>query len=174
MRGLTKFDIKYFDKYRTSPVKIKPFSSKQTRIAKKIITKLKEQLFEFEIKYMIRGSTAFKISGKGEVEVGIYPKSTDWPKVIDNLVKIYGPLEQLEESYGRVNTIIDNVEVEIILLKDGEADVDIKLHRYMMSHPEILKNYEKLKVKNCYSKRQYMIAKNEFLTDIIEKIPKIY
>jgi len=174
MRGLTKFDTAYFEKYKTKPVKIKPFSSKQTLIAKKIISQLKEQLPEFKITYLIRGSTAFKISGKGEVEVGVYPQPMDWNMVIEKLVKIYGPLEQSEDNYGRVNTTIDKVEVEIILLKDHEANVDIKLHRYMMSNPEILKDYEKLKKDNCYSKRQYMIAKNEFLADVIEKIPDIF
>lgn len=174
MRGLTKFDDSYFLKYRTTPVHIRPFSSKQTRIARFLINQFKDQFKDFQIKYLIRGSTAFKIAGKGEIEVGVYPKTSDWQQVLDKLVKIYGSLENREEHYARVNSTIENLEVEIILLKEHEAEVDIKLHRYLIDHSELLQRYERLKYDNCYSKRQYMIAKNKFLFDVITQIPDNY
>jgi len=171
MRGLNKFNDNYFLKYRTTPVTIRPFSSKQTRIAHKLINQLKDQLKDFKIKYLVRGSTAFKIAGKGEVEVGIYPRPDDWQAVLQRLVDIYDPLENQEEHYARVNSTIENVEVEIIILKEHEADIDINLHRYLLSHPELLQEYEQIKRDNCFSKRQYMIAKNKFLSDVIDLIP---
>lgn len=174
MRGLNKFDDGYFQKYRTTPVHIKPFSPKQTKIAEIIIDKLKEQLKDFDIKYLIRGSTAFKIAGKGEVEVGVYPQPNDWQKVLKKLTEFYGPMENQEESYARVNSQIEDTEIEIIILKEHEADVDISLHRYLIDHPQLLQDYEDLKKDNCYSKRQYMIAKNKFLTEVVESVPDNY
>lgn len=174
MRGLTKFNDSYFLKYRTTPVIIRPFSQKQTRIAKKLISQLKNQLKDYKIKYLIRGSTAFKIAGKGEVEVGVYPRPSDWRSVLDKLVAFYGPLENQEDHYARVNSMIENIEVEIIVLKEHEADVDIRLHHYLLNHLDLLREYEQLKRDNCYSKRQYMIAKNKFLSDMISQIPDDY
>jgi len=174
MRGLTKFDDSYFDIYKDKKVRIIPFSNKQTDIANKVIAKVKGQLLEFDIEYSIRGSTVFKISGKGEVEIGVYPKPKDWKNVINKLAQLYGPMEQEEENYARVNSMMDDIEIEIIVLKEHEAVVDIKLHKYLINNPELLKQYEQLKVDNCFSKKQYMIAKNNFLSEVIELIPEDY
>ena len=174
MHGLTKFDDSYFEKYRTTPVKIRPFSPKQTKVGHQVLVNLKQQLIDFEIDYAIRGSTAFEISGKGEVEVGVYPKPQDWQKVLAKLVEYYGPLEQSEADYARVNSEIDDTEIEIVIFKEHEAEVDKKLHRFMIDHPDLLKKYEQLKKDNCYSKRQYMIAKNNFLSDVVSSIPEDY
>ena len=170
MRGLNKFNASYFEKYRTTPVHIRPFSSKQTRIAKKIIATLRKQLTEFKIFYLVRGSTAFKISGKGEVEVGVYPHPVDWQPVLDALARYYGPPENLEDHYARFNTSVEDREVEIIILKEHEAEIDINLHRYLLSHPKLLQDYEMIKQQFSFSKREYMKAKNKFLSHVIDLI----
>ena len=174
MRGLIKFDDSYFDKYKDKKVRILPFSDKQTIVANKIIAKVKEQLAEFEVEYAVRGSTSFKISGKGEVEIGVYPKPVDWKNVLNKLEHFYGPMEQEEENYARVNSMMDDVEIEIIILKEHEAIVDINLHKFLINHPDLLKEYEQLKIDNCFSKKQYMIAKNKFLSEVVESIPEDY
>lgn len=170
MRGFGKFPEKYFLKYKEKPVKIKPYDPNQKRIGDLYIKRLKTLLGKYQPKLMIRGSTAFKILGKGEVEVGIYPKSGDWKKVLEILTRRFGKPENLENEYARFNDVREETEVELIVLQGSQAKGDIKLHEHLIGHPEILKEYEKLKLKYSFSKREYMRQKNAFLENIVEEL----
>lgn len=174
MRGLNKFSPSFFDKYRTTPVRIHPYSPKQARIARKIIFRVKEILAGYQIDYLIRGSTAFKIAGKGDVEVGIYPKSTDWLTVLRLLEGNFGPPENLETNYARFNSLLEDKEIEIIILRSHEAKVDTCLHRYLPAHPPLLREYEAIKRQYSFSKREYQRAKHTFLSRVIDEIPPHY
>jgi len=172
MKGLNKFPEEYFLKYKTKPVKLKPYNSKQEEFAQIYLNKIKEVLNGYDVRLKVRGSTSFKILGKGEVEVGVYPKEQEWGGVIEKLKRKFGEPENVEEDYVRFNDICEETEVEIILLKGHEADVDIKLHDYMISHPALLKEYEEVKKKYCFSKREYQRQKHYFLSKVIEQIPE--
>lgn len=171
MKGLNKFPDEYFLKYKEKPVRLKPYDPKQQIIADYYLSKLQNIFKGQEVKLMVRGSTAYKIMGKGEVEVGIYPQEKDWNKTKDLLTTTFGEPENVEENYMRFNDEHEGVEVEIIVLMGHEADVDIKLHQYLISHPDLLVSYEQVKRKNCFSKREYQRQKNIFLSEIVEKIP---
>lgn len=173
MKGLNKFPDEYFLKYSEKPVRLKPYDSKQQVIADYYLAKLKEIFKGQDVKLLVRGSTAFKIMGKGEVEVGVYPKAEDWQKTKILLTKAFGEPENIEEGYIRFNDKHDDVEVEIIVLIGHEADVDVKLHKYLINHPETLKEYEEVKKKNCFSKREYQRQKNKFLSEVIERISEV-
>jgi GrpB-like predicted nucleotidyltransferase (UPF0157 family) len=88
------------------------------------------------------------------------------------LTKAYGTPNNIETDYMRFNQESpEKYEVEIILMKGREAKVDIALTEYLISHPELLKQYEELKKNSAHSKREYQIQKNNFLTSIIHQIP---
>lgn len=163
-----KFSDKYFLKYKTKPVRLKPYDPKQEEIGKIYLEKVGNALKDFNLKTMIRGSTAFKILGKGEVEIGIYPQKKDWEDVIDKLKTLFGDPLNREEDYVRFNDLYQTTEVEIILLKGKEGEVDIKLHEFLINHPELLKEYVQIKKKYSVSKREYQKQKHYFLTGIIK------
>lgn len=173
MRGWDKFDTNYFLKYKEKPVKLKPYDPQQEEVAQRYLEKIESLTHGVDIKLIVRGSTAFKILGKGDVEVGVYPLEKDWKKVACILKKTYGDPDNVEPNYMRFNQeSSEGYEVEIILLKGHEAKVDIKLTEYLKEHPELLRKYEEVKKKSAFSKREYQIQKNEFLTSVIHQIPE--
>lgn len=171
MKPLDKFPDEYFLKYRQGPLKLHLYNPKQERVANYYIAKLRKLLGK-KVGLMIRGSTAFKILGKGEVEVGIYPKVSHWEGSIALLKRVFGNPENQEQNYLRFNDTYEGKQVEIILLKGYEAEVDIKLHEYLIAHPKLLKEYEDIKIKYCFSKREYQRQKSEFLARVISEIPE--
>ena len=170
MRGFTKLPRSYFDKYSEKPVTIVPFNPKSRIVAERYINKLELLLAKFKVEIFLRGSTAYGIAGKGEIEVGVYPKVEEWGKVIGVLKTYFGAVDNLEENYARFNDIFESFEIEVILLKGQDALVDKKLTEYLINSPAVLKEYEKLKKKYSYSKREYMIQKNNFFEEIINKL----
>lgn len=171
MKGLNKFSDEYFLKYKEKPVKLKSYNPRQQIVADYYLSKLQNIFKDQKVKLMVRGSTAYKIMGKGEVEVGIYPQERDWNITKELLTVAFGEPENIEEDYMRFNDEYEGIEVEIIVLMGHEADVDIKLHKFLISHRKLLKLYEQIKRKYCFSKREYQRQKNIFLSEIIESIP---
>ena len=168
--GFTKLPKNYFDKYSDKPVKIIPFNPRAKIVADKYINKLRLTLNKFNVEILLKGSTAYGIAGKGEIEIGVYPSEKEWEKVIATLKIHFGRIDNLEENYARFNDKFDDFEIEVILLKGYDAAVDKKLTEYLINSPEVLKEYEKLKRRYSYSKREYMIQKNSFLEKIVNKL----
>jgi len=171
MIGLPKFEKEYFQKFSTKPVTIKPYDPKSKVVAEKYIKKLTKLLESFNVEIIHRGSTAFKISGKGDVELGVYPTEGTWFQVLENLVNYYKGVGCLENNYARFNDELDGFEIEVIMMKGHEATVDKKLTKYLLANPEILKKYEKIKGKYSFSKREYQIQKDKFLRGVVSQIP---
>lgn len=167
---MSKLPEDYFNKYSNKPVKIVEFNPKSRIIAGKYIKRLRLLLKNFEIEILHRGSTAFGIAGKGEIEVGIYPLEKEWQGVIGALKTHFGKIDNLEENYARLNDLFDGFEVEIILLKGQGARIDKKLNEYLKNSPKVLEKYEKLKNRYSYSKKEYMIQKNKFLEEIVNRL----
>lgn len=170
MRGFTNHQKSYFDKFSDKPVKIFPFDPRARIVAEKYIKKIESLLNNFEVEVLHRGSTAFGISGKGEIEIGIYPKQDGWEEVVRILKKHFGKVDNLEENYARFNDKFMNFEIEVILLRGHDATVDKKLTEYLKKSPGDLKDYEKVKRKYSFSKREYMVQKNKFLQRIVNKL----
>jgi len=171
MRGLPPFPESYFEKYANKPVKIVPFDPVSKKKAQQYCVMLQEYLAGIDISIAHRGSTYFGIAGKGEIEIGIYADENTWDSVLAKLAQRYGPPENREENYARFNDRAGREEIEIICLKGYEAEVDKKLHAYLMSRKDLLTEYEKLKRANAHSKKDYMIAKDTFLRRVIGIIP---
>ena len=100
MKGLNKFPEEYFLKYKTKPVTLKPYNLQQEQIAEIYIKKIGKVLKDYNIRLKIRGSTAFKIMGKGEVEVGVYPNDKEWNKVVDKLKSVSAGYASISYKIG--------------------------------------------------------------------------
>jgi len=161
----------YFEKFSNNPVEIKPFNPKSKDIARKYIEIIQKLLLGYEVQIVHRGSTAFGISGKGDVEIGVYPNTEKWNLVIDKLKTLLGEPNNIEDDYVRFNTESEGFEIEIILQKGETARVDVALTEYMMNHTKLLKEYENVKSEYSYSKREYQIQKDRFLRKVIDSIP---
>lgn len=172
MRGIPQLPDSYFDKYKDKKVRIIPFDPQVGQIAKEYIELLRKILVDFDLEIVHRGSTAMGIAGKGEVELGIYPNGNNWDSIVQLLANHYGKVGNIEENYARFNDVYQGTEVEIILMKGYEAQVDKKLTAYLISNKQLLKEYEEMKYKYCDSKRDYMIQKDKFFRKVIEMIPE--
>lgn len=155
-------------------MEIGPFDPKAREVGQAYIDQLQQHLIEFKPKITLRGSTAFGIAGKGDIELGVYPKATDWQRIIEQLKGRYGKIGNLEKNYARFNDELKGFEVEIILLKGHDAEVDQKLTAHLLSRPKLLKDYEQVKLNSAYSKREYQKAKDKFLRKVIKNIPEGY
>ncbi len=171
MKGLPKFSPIYFNRYDQHPVKFNPFNPQSTKVAQDYISALKKVLQKPHIHIIHRGSTAFKISGKGDIEIGIYPTQKEWPEILRLLQHQYKKINNLEDDYARFNDTFRNIDIEIILLKGHAATVDQKLHHHLLSHPHLLVEYELLKQKYSYSKREYQKRKDQFFRKVIRQLP---
>jgi len=169
MRSFTKLPKNYFDKFSDKPVKIIPFDPKSRVVAEKYIKKIELLLKNFKVEISHRGSTAFGIAGKGEIEIGVYPLEKEWNVVIETLTTYFGKVDNLEKNYARFNDCFEGFEIEVVLFKGYDATIDKRLTEYLKNSPEVLREYEKLKYKYAYSKKEYMIQKNKFLEAIVEK-----
>jgi len=171
MKGLPKFPKKYFEKFNTKPVKINSFDPRSKKIATDYLKKLEKLLKGLDFKILHRGSTAFGIAGKGDIEIGVYPTNRDWDKVLKRLESHFGEAGNLEENYARFNDQVDGCEVEVILLRGYEAVVDQKMTQFLKNNPKLLDEYETLKKQFSFSKREYQIQKDKFLRKVIRMIP---
>lgn len=119
----------------------------------------------------LRGSTLFEISGKGDIEVGLYVAKKDWHNLLMFLINYFKHIDNLEKDYARFNDKKDTIEVEIILFSGYAGHVDKKLTQYLLDHPTLLKEYETRKKRFAYSKREYQKQKDIFFREVIAQIP---
>jgi GrpB-like predicted nucleotidyltransferase (UPF0157 family) len=159
----------YYDRFRTKPVTVKPFDPAARLVAGRYAALLEQMLPGIDI--VQRGSTAWGIAGKGDIELGVYPAAGDWERVIETLAGRYGPPPSVGEDYARFNDSAEGYEIEIILLRGYEADVDRALHAYLPKHPELLAEYERIKRAYAYSRREYQRQKDRFFARVVAMIP---
>jgi hypothetical protein len=174
MKGLPEFPETYFLKFDTTPVRIFPFNPTSTLFADKYVYRLRNTLSNLDVEVIIRGSTTFKIAGKGDIEFGVYPVERYWEGVLKKLETLYGLPGNTEQDYVRFDHIKDGFEIEIIVMRGWRAIVDRRLTGYLLCHPALLEEYERVKLTNAHSKRQYQKAKDRFFRAVIEKIPDDY
>jgi GrpB-like predicted nucleotidyltransferase (UPF0157 family) len=168
MRGFKKLPKSYFNKYSDKPVIIIEYDPKTKLVARQYIDKLEGLLNGFPAEIMHRGSTAFGIAGKGDIEIGVYP--IQWKETVKLLKDHYGKVDNEEENYARFNDNYKGFEIEVILMRGHDAEVDKKLTEHLKNSPVMLKKYENLKRKYSYSKKEYMIKKNDFFEKLAEKL----
>jgi len=172
MKNFPESDKSYFEKFRTTPVKIRPFNPRSKVIANALIAKLQKLFNKQKVEIIHRGSTAFGIAGKGDIELGVYPTTKDWDSVRILLEKEFGFAGHAEKDYLRFNTKVDDFEIEIIMMTGEVEKIDKALTNYLIARPHLLEEYEKLKYTYAFSKREYQREKDQFLRRVIEEIPE--
>ena len=172
MQPLNKFDENYFLKYKEKPVVLKPYDPKAQVIAEELIKTIKSWLKGLDIDVMIKGSTAYQIIGKGDIEIGIYGNEGNWDKVKTILTSKYGEPDNLENDYFRFTRSYKDFEVEIVTLKGYEGKLDRAITSFLIQNSKLLRQYEEIKLKSAFSKREYQIQKNKFFTKVAEMIPE--
>lgn len=171
MKYRSKYTQNYFQQFRTTPLKLKPFNPKTKKIGKDIANKLRKRINNEKVNVLHRGSTAFGILGKGDVDIGVYADGDTYSETKLILVEMFGKPRAQGRTFAAFYTTIDGQEVEVSLMRGREAEVDQKLTIYLMGQHELLEEYEQIKRKYSYSKREYLIQRNKFLIKTIGAIP---
>lgn len=172
MKGTIDLSDDYFLKYKDKPVRIIPFDPKTKNTGLVLVKEIEELLNGSECIVILRGSTLYEISGKGDIEIGIYTLKENWKKVFQILELKFGDAEVIEAEYARFNFEENKREFEIMMFAGRSAYVDMKLTHYLWKHRELLKEYEEIKKKYSYSKRDYNREKNRFLRRVEREIPE--
>jgi hypothetical protein len=170
VKGLSDTPVGYFDRFSEDPVILKPFNPETKRFANKYIGRLFRLLQGISVEIKLQGSTAFEIAGKGDVEFGIYPSENDWERILEMLKNHFGEAGNVEENYVRFTDTVQDREIEIIVMRGHEAEVDHRLTEFMINHPGWLKEYEQLKSRYSYSKREYQRQKDLFFRKVVSMI----
>jgi hypothetical protein len=172
MKQLPAFPASYWLKFSDQPVKILPYDPRSQEVAAEYLQRLQAKLNRFpNTTIYLRGSTAFQIAGKGEIELGVVLAEDAWFEVIDFLTRHFGSLGNLEDDYARFNDVHDNFEIEIILMRGYTAVLDQKLHQFLANRSDLLAQYLQVKQQFSYSKREYYRQKDLFFRRLIALIP---
>jgi hypothetical protein len=172
MKALPESSSGYYDKFTTASVRIKPFDPSARLIAREYLDILEHLLTGFDVVLALRGSTAFGIAGKGDIDLGIYTSDEFWENVMKKLVTVFGQPGNREQDYARFDDIYKGYEIEVILLKRDPAVVDKCLTAYLAAHDELLERYTRIKLRHAHSKREYQIEKDRFLRSVVQMIPE--
>jgi hypothetical protein len=158
-----------YERYRTTPVAVKPFDPRSRDVARRMIASLHDALPSAALAH--RGSTAWGIAGKGDIEIGVYPADGAWDDAISLLSKRYGSPGSLEDEYARFNHACEAYEIEIIVLRGRVAARDVTLHTIMAGNPRLLAEYEQVKLQHAYSRREYQRHKDMFFAAVLASLP---
>jgi hypothetical protein len=85
MKSLPESPPEYFNKFDTTPVSIRPFNPRSKVIADEYLEKLRDLFEGLDTELAHRGSTAFGIAGKGDIELGVYPKRITYGSTIQSM-----------------------------------------------------------------------------------------
>ncbi len=173
MKGVVKLDDDYFLKYKDKPVKIMPFDPESKALGLDLVREIEVVLEGIDCEISLRGSTLFEISGKGDIEVGIYTENLYWEEVLKKLKNRFGEPDVIEEQFVKISFKVKERDFEIMMFRGRSAIVDKRLSEYLVASPDLLKEYEEVKKKYSFSRRDYNRGKNRFLrrveAEILEK-----
>lgn len=159
----------YFEQFRTTPLELKEFDPQTREIANKHIKRIKKVLDTQLVEPIHRGSTAFGILGKGDIDVAVYTETESFENAHSVLQSLYGEPHATGETFASFYEKDLGYDVEISLMKGLEAEIDKALTQLLLGNQELLDQYVELKIKYCYSKREYLIQRDMFFRNIIEK-----
>lgn len=146
---------------------------------------LKQLLKDFDVRIEHVGSTSIPgLSAKPIIDIAIGSKTEEI------LFQVAKCLE--DAGYDMLNAYEDRGEIlarkgapecrthyiHIQLLGSEYWNEFVYFKKYLLDHPESVKEYQKLKeelsVKYADERKKYTAAKNEFITNILEKAYKMY
>ncbi len=167
MKGLPKKD---FSQFRTTPLEMKPFSPKTALFAQKYINKINKVIKDTNTIVKLRGSTAFKILGKGDIDIAVYTSNKNYRTTLEQLIHFFDQPTATGKDFAAFQFEDHKYEIEVSIMKGYEVKVDLKLTDFLLNNPKMLNEYELLKKKYCYSKREYVVQRDRFMRKIIKNL----
>jgi len=153
-------------------IKIIPYDPTSEDKFKRIKSKIQKELGKsVEVKHC--GATSLKISGQDEMDIYLPISPDEFDDMIGRLTKLFGkprshyPLERarfVTEESGK------HIDVFVINNKNEGWTNSLKFEKYLRSHPEELKRYEKLKENgDGLSVREYYKRKIVYINELLAK-----
>lgn len=90
---------------------------------------------------------------------------------MERLERHCGRARNFEENYVRFNAAAGGYEIELIALRGHQAQVDRWLIQYLLEQPELSKEYEQLKRRYAFSRREYQRQEDKFFRRVVAAIP---
>lgn len=172
MKNLPPFPTEYWQKFSDRPITVSAYDPRTAAVATACLKQLQQELTTYDqLAIYHRGSTAWQIAGKNDIELGVVSPAHIWKKVMADLTQLYGQPQNQEPEYARFNLMKHEYPIEIIVMGGYLAELDQKLHEYLQSHPELLRKYEECKYQFAYSSRVYHYQKDVFFRQVIAQIP---
>lgn len=172
MRNIAKFTKQDFEKFTTESLVLHPYNPKSATIARKHVIKIKSALSDLPVEVLHRGSTLFQITGKGDIDIGIYTTSKTYNAAIERVAKAYSPPQIVGKEFVAFYIEEEGFKVEISLMQGREAVIDKAITLYLLKRKDLQKEYEEIKIKYFYSKREYLIQRAKFFNRVIKEIPE--
>lgn len=142
-------------------------------------------LKDHEVKIEHVGSTSIKgLAAKPIIDIAVGVKNAETMLALEKLLATKG--------YDMLNSIQDKGEIlarkgpgdcrthyiHIVIENDEYWNEFIYFKKYLLEHPQYIKQYEKLKsdlsVKYASERKKYTASKNEFISRILKKAYKLY
>ena len=163
-----------YSRYSTKPVPFDPWDPRTKVVAANMLAYLEQILSGLEVELLHMGSTALEIAGKNEIEVYVYPAQDLWDAVTQTLTGAYGEPGYRDTDFIRYDTTLDGYDIELIQMRGYIGTVNKAVYRYLAAHPELCDEYVAIKRQYRYSKRDYMIHKEQFFQKLVRQIPDDY
>lgn len=149
-------------------VNIYPYNNRGKEIAEQIIANIKSYYPDIEVMFM--GSTALGIAGQRDIDIYILCKVDEFPRYLTGLSELFGDIKKsgdyVTKKFIEWKLNIEGYEIEIYLTEPPERQ--IKVFKILENDPNILKEYENLKLRFDGQKYvDYQRAKYEFFNKIL-------
>jgi GrpB-like predicted nucleotidyltransferase (UPF0157 family) len=172
---LTEGQKKYLSKLSSEKadniISIKPYDPKTSALADKIISKIKDEIPDVDVRFM--GASALEISGQNDIDIYVITSGKNKETYKNILNKIFPELS------GNINTLVNfhkwnwedkGLEVSVYLSNPEEQKFQEQLDIFdlLKSNQNILKEYENLKLSmNGKTYKEYQTAKYEFYNRVL-------
>ena len=173
MKPLNKFSSDFFDKYKDKPVNLKPYSQDMRELADKYLGEIRSLLQGGLYEAALIGSVAYRIP-TADVEIAVYADKENWDEILNILEGRYGRPTNREAEFARFEIPGEEYEMDIHVYSGYEGEVSKKLTKFILENPDLIEKYYGLKEKFSFSRKEYQRQKNDFLNNVIQKIPDDY
>ncbi|MGC9611023.1 MAG: GrpB family protein [Minisyncoccia bacterium] len=144
-------------------VSIKPYDRRTAVVAQGVVNKIKQRFPEADTRFM--GASALGIAGQNDIDIYVLCPPDCSNVYFMELSKIFGGRVRnkwrwLENGY--------EISVHVTDPREPKQKEQIEIFRIFKTKPEVLKEYETLKISmNGRSYRDYMAAKYEFYNKVL-------
>jgi len=141
------------------------------------IKELIQSVLGFEQSVEHRGASSLGISGQDEIDVYVPVPVEKFDKVISLVTDLLGkPRSHYPLKRARFVKYVEKKHIDIFVINQedvGWKDCN-KFHSFLLSHPQALDSYRKLKEESAgRSVREYYRRKIEFINEVLSKISEV-